>query len=92
MGYLDLISHLDTTNSENGSEYDKNDLNDKAPEVLPPCEHPLYLTESKALGRCLRCQTEAEFIDTLARLRLGRELRAHAVTVRAEQLRMDGRP
>ena len=86
MGYLDLISHLDTTNSENGSEYDKNDLNDKAPEVLPPCEHPLYLTESKALGRCLRCQTEAEFIDTLTRLHIRRERTQAAVTARAIQL------
>jgi hypothetical protein len=92
MGYLDLISHLDTMDAENASAYDQNDPNDKTPDTRPPCEHPLYLAESKAIGRCIRCQSEAEFVDTLARLRLGRELRAHAVTVRAEQLRMDGRP
>jgi hypothetical protein len=86
MGYLDLISHLGTTNSENGSEYDKNDLNDKTPEVLPPREHPLYLTESKALGRCVRCQTKAQFIDTLTRLRIRRERTQAAVTARAIQL------
>ena len=92
MSYLDLISDLEITDSENGSGYDQNDRNGQTLDDRPPCEHPLHLAESKAIGRCICCQSEAEFVDTLARLRLRRERTRADVTVRVKQLRMDSRP
>ena len=92
MSYLDLISHLDTRDSKNASAYDQNDPNDQTLDDRPPCEHPLHLAESKAIGRCICCQSEAEFVDTLARLRLRRERPRADVTARVKQLRMDSRP
>src|SRR5919202_597827 len=72
MGYLDLISHLDTTDSGNGSGYDKNDLNDKTSYTCS-CGRRLALAESKEVGKCARCQSEGEFIRTLAPMRTRRE-------------------
>ena len=88
MNYLELISGEDTPDSETTQEYDKNDRNDKTSEPRPGCVHPLTLPESQALGRCMRCQSEAEFVETLAQLRLRRERTHAAVTARVEQLRM----
>lgn len=54
------------------------------------CGGPLTLPESQALGRCCRCMSEAEWIDTLASLRLRRERTRQAVAARLGQLGMDG--
>ena len=89
MGYLELISHLDTTDSGNGSGYDKNDLNDKTSYTCS-CGRRLALAESKEVGKCARCQSEAEFIGTLARMRIRRERTRQVVAARAEQVRMGG--
>jgi hypothetical protein len=56
------------------------------------CGRRLALPESKTIGRCIRCQSEAEFVETLARLRAYRDRTRAAVTARLKQLRMDGRP
>jgi hypothetical protein len=92
MSYLDLISDLEITDSENGSGYDKNDRNDQTLDDRPPCEHPLRLAESQAIGRCICCQSEAEFVEALGRVRSRRRRSRAAVTARVKQLRMDSRP
>ena len=89
MGYLELISHLDTTESGNESAHGKNDLNDKTSDTCS-CGRRLTLAESKEIGKCTRCQSEAEFIGTLARMRIRRERTRQVVAARAEQVRMGG--
>jgi TubC N-terminal docking domain len=59
--------------------------NVKTPEPTP-CEHPLHLPESQALGRCIRCQSEAEFVDTLARIKIHHERTKRAVAARVKEL------
>ncbi len=78
MDYLDLISDLDATDSGNVQECEKSEKT--------PCEHPLHLPESKAIGRCIRCQSEEQFVDTLAKMRIRRERTARAVDARVKEL------
>jgi DnaJ-class molecular chaperone len=85
MSYLDRISHLDTADAENGSEYE---INEKTRDTCSECKWGLRLSESQALGRCIRCQSEGAFVDTLAWLAIRRERTARAVRARIDQLRM----
>jgi hypothetical protein len=82
MSYLDRISHLDTADAENGSEYE---INEKTRDTCSECKWGLRLSESQALGRCIRCQSEAESADTLVRLAIGRERTHRAVEARIAQ-------
>lgn len=54
------------------------------------CGRPLRLPESQALRLCGGCQSEAQWIDSLARMALRRERTNAAVAARLQQLRMDG--
>lgn len=53
------------------------------------CGEPLRLPESVQLGVCCRCMTEAEWIDTLARMALRREATKWAVERRKAELRKE---
>jgi hypothetical protein len=64
--------------------------NVQTPTTCSECGRPLCLPESQALGRCIRCQSDGEFMDTLARLAIRRERTAQAVAARIDQLRMEG--
>lgn len=58
----------------------------------PTCERcggPLRLPESVQLGVCCRCMTEAEWVDTLARMVLRREATKRAVERRKAELRKE---
>lgn len=50
------------------------------------CGRRLCLPESQAIGRCIRCQSEAEFVDTLARINIRRARTARAVAARVKEL------
>ncbi len=50
------------------------------------CGRRLYLPESQAIGRCIRCQSEAEFVDTLARIKIHHERTRRAVAARVKEL------
>ena len=64
-----------------------NDRTAKSPGSRPACEHPLHLPESRAIRRCIRCQSEAEFVDTLARIKMHHERTRRAVAARVKELR-----
>jgi hypothetical protein len=66
----------------------KVEKSEKTPKPNTTCGHPLRLPESQALGRCIRCQSEGAFVDTLAWLAIRRERTARAVRARIDQLRM----
>jgi hypothetical protein len=50
---------------------------------------PIALPESQALGRCIRCQSDEEFMDTLARLAIRRTRTRKAVEARIARSQME---
>jgi hypothetical protein len=82
MSYLDLISGLDTPDSEPATDATKSRTS------CSECGRRLYLPESQAIGRCIRagCQSEAEFVDTLARIKIHHERTQRAVAARVKEL------
>ncbi len=80
MDYLDLISDLDNADSEPEPQAAK------ASDTCSACGRRLSLPESQAIGRCLRCQSESEFVDTLARLKIHHERTKRAVAARVREL------
>ncbi|CCF85583.1 hypothetical protein NITHO_5160027 [Nitrolancea hollandica Lb] len=66
------------------------DRTDKSPDAptCSECGRRLYLPASQILGRCIRagCQSEAEFVDSLARLKMHHERTKRAVAARVKEL------
>lgn len=91
--YLDLIKPSNPIFEEVRTATSSNEIDERNETNRLGCERcsrPLLLPETRMIGRCVRCLTEAEWIDTLARMALRRERTKRAVADRKSQLRMDG--
>ena len=71
-----------------GLSREKSEISEKR-HACERCGGPLRLPESVQLGVCCRCMTEAEWIDTLARMALRREATKRAVERRKAELRKE---
>ncbi len=60
--------------------------NVQTPTTCSECGRRLCLHESQALGRCIRCQSEPEFVETLARINIRRARTTRAVAARVKEL------
>jgi hypothetical protein len=54
-----------------------------------PCGRCLLLSESQAVGRCMRCQSDEEFETSLVSLAARRDQTRQPVKARVEELRME---
>lgn len=68
---------------------EKSERSEKRVLACTRCGRPLVLPESQALGKCVRCMSDAEWTDTLARMALRRERTKQAVERRKAELRKE---